>query len=83
MIPPEPPDILPCEFDPDVECVRVGSRAEDATAAPPSGGSKAEGGQPLCPEGYVPRRRGDRGYSLEGKRVHKTSPPVRNPNSET
>jgi hypothetical protein len=77
MTSPDHPDIIPCELDPDFECIRVGSQAADALASPPPGGSKEEASRRLCPDGYVPRRRRERGYRLEGKLV----PSEHNPGS--
>jgi hypothetical protein len=71
------PDVIPCERDPDFECVRLGSQAAGGAVATPPGESAASGGEPLCPEGYVPRHR-RRSYRLEGKVVRRDEPPTRN-----
>jgi hypothetical protein len=77
MTDPDPPDVLPCEADPDYECVRIGSQANvaDGPASPPPGGR--DPGPPLCPDGYVPRRRRDRNYTAEGKVIRPAAPPHR------
>jgi hypothetical protein len=82
----EPDDVLPSVLDPEVECVRIGSRAHlgdhlGAAAAPPPG-AEPEVDSGLCPPGYVPRRRRRRYDSAEGKRVVTGEPPTRNPRPE-
>ena len=72
----DPPDVIPCEADPDYECVRIGAQESRATiATPPPSGATAPGGPHLCPEGYAPRRR-RAPYDLKGKRI------VRRPSSQ-
>lgn len=72
-------DVIPCEADPDYECVRIGSQtADDSVATPPPAVAEAPGGRRLCPDGYVPRRR-RRPYDVQGKRVVRNEPPERNP----
>ena len=74
----ERPDVIPSEVDPDYDCVRLGSatHGEDVASPPPGGRDSSEA--PLCPEGYVPRRR-RRPYEAKGKRIISDEPPVRNP----
>jgi hypothetical protein len=74
------PDVIPSPVDPDYDCVRVGS----GTARPPGPTNDAApdpdpATTPLCPDGYVPRRRRPT-YRLEGKQIRTGEPPTRNPN---
>ena len=78
MSDPDLPDVLPCDADPDYECVRIGSQGLPRPASPPPGG-RADPGPALCPEGYVPRRRRNRTYTSDGKVIHRTWPPERRP----
>lgn len=70
------PAIIPSEVDPDVECVRID---DPGALAQPPGPPGAAGGQKLCPDGYLPRRRSRGEYRLEGKRIVTDAPPIRNP----
>ncbi len=72
-------DVIPCEADPDYECVRIGSQTTDGgMATPPPGVAETPDARRLCPDGYVPRRR-RRPYDVQGKRVVRNAPPERNP----
>ncbi|NEB00511.1 hypothetical protein [Streptomyces sp. SID13726] len=76
-----PPDVLPSTTDPDVECVRIGSREHTggaALAAPPPGGAPEPPSDSPCPPGYVPRRRRTP-HPTDGKHVLRPGPPERNP----
>jgi len=78
VTPGDPHDVIPCEADPDYECVRRGSQSPEGTiAAPPDESQNAPGATRLCPDGYVPRRR-RRPYKLEGKVVRRDQPPKHN-----
>jgi hypothetical protein len=78
MTPGDAGDVIPCEADPDYECVRLGSQSPASTVAtPPDETPDTPGGLRLCPEGYVPRRR-RRPYRLEGKVVRRDQPPTHN-----
>ncbi len=71
-------DVIPCERDPDFECVRLGSQAAEDTVATPPGDSADVAGEQLCPEGYVPRHR-RHSYRLEGKVARGERPATRRP----
>jgi hypothetical protein len=80
VTPPERPDVIPCEADPDYECVRIDSQTAGGVAHPPSDEPSVQPvRQPKCPDGYVPRRRRVREYRLEGKRIQPTATAERNP----
>lgn len=76
----KPADIFTSPVDPDYECIPIeGQTPNGKIAAPPPGGV-APGGQALCPEGYVPRRKKRSQYSLRGKTiVDSGKTPERNP----
>lgn len=66
----DPPDVIPCESNPDFECVRTASQTPTGgIATPPDPGTQADT-DALCPEGYVPRRR-RKPYRSEGKVIRK------------
>jgi hypothetical protein len=63
-------DIIPSPIDPDCECVRIGSRAADGSVvSPPPDGETTPAGLPLCPDGYLPRRKSSGAYTVQGKMV--------------
>jgi len=74
------PLVVPSAVDPDVECVRIDSQTPTGGIAQSPEPSEPDGssGPPLCPEGYVPRRR-RQPRTLDGKRVVTDSAPTRNP----
>jgi hypothetical protein len=79
-MPVESEDVIPSPVDPDFECVRiVGDAGSEGHAAPPSPSRDDPAAVPLCPDGYVPRRR-FRPNRFEGKLVKSDEPPERNPN---
>jgi hypothetical protein len=67
------PDVIPSPVDPDVECVRAGDLAE------PPGPDLRPSGEPLCPPGYVPRRKRREPYESHGKTIDTGRPAERNP----
>ncbi len=74
------PLIIPSPVDPDVECVRIDTQVPSGELAQPPGPSPTDGGDShLCPDGYVPRRRRRRDYTLNGKEIVTGTPPKRNP----
>lgn len=69
------PEVIPCDANPDYECVRIDTQTADGTVAtPPPGSDPARAEQPLCPDGYVPRRR-RRTQDVPGKRVMQKESP--------
>ncbi len=61
------PLIIPSPVDPDVECVRIDTQVPSGELAQPPGPSPTDGDDShLCPDGYVPRRRRRRDYTLNG-----------------
>jgi hypothetical protein len=79
------PPVIPSPVDPDVECVRVDTQVPTGELPPPPGPQPTGGNDSpsLCPEGYVPRRRRRRDYTLEGKAIITGTPPIRNPDDPT
>jgi hypothetical protein len=78
------PLIIPSPVDPDVECVRIDTQVPSGELAQPPGPSPTDGDDShLCPDGYVPRRRRRRDYTLKGKQIVTSTPPKRNPNDPT
>jgi hypothetical protein len=76
------PPVIPSPVDPEIECVRMDTQIPSDEIAPPAPTGSA--GLPrLCPDGYVPRRRPRRDYTLEGKKIITGTPPKRNPNDPT
>lgn len=71
--------VIPSPFDPDYECVPVGTCAD--SPSPPPGGQEESSAPRLCPEGFVPRRR-RREYDLEGKVIRTHRPAERNPEAQ-
>jgi|GEM_PF-3904151 len=69
----DPLDVIPCDADPMYDCVRVGSPAHTTQplASPPPDHEEGDGVEiaPLCPPGYVPRRRRRPRYELRGKEL--------------
>jgi hypothetical protein len=55
-----------------------GADGSATTSAPAPADGAGGGGRPLCPEGYVPRRRRE-DRVLDGKQVVTDKPPQRNP----
>jgi hypothetical protein len=75
------PAVIPSPVDPDIECVRVDPPGPTGEVASPPDASPAPDDEhpPLCPEGYVPRRRRRTDYRLDGKLLVGDEPPERNP----
>lgn len=65
--------MIPSPVDPEVECVRAEGLAE------PPEPEAGPAGEPLCPPGYVPRRRRREPYELHGKTIETGRPTERNP----
>jgi hypothetical protein len=82
-LPPDAPDVIPCEIDPAYECVRIGSQTASGQLATPPPSGEPDRERRLCPEGYVPRRR-RRQYQLAGKRIVNAGgePAKRNPGGD-
>jgi hypothetical protein len=76
-------DIIPSPVDPNYECIPIESQVADgAVASHPPGGNRSSG-RPICPDGYVPRRKTNRPrYKLNGKVIiDPDTVPERNPKS--
>jgi hypothetical protein len=69
------PEVVPSTIDPDCDCVLVDA---DVAASPPPAATVDEA-QPLCPPGYVPRRRRRADYELRGREVVSDHAPEENP----
>ncbi len=79
------PPVIPSPVDPDVECVRIDTQVPPGKLAQPPGSPPTgdDDSPRLCPDGYVPRRRRRRDYTLEGKEIVTGTPPKRNPDNPT
>ncbi len=79
------PPIIPSPVDPDIVCIRIDTQVPSGELAQPPGQAPTGGGdtRKLCPDGYVPRRRRRRDYTLEGKRIVTNARPKRNPDDPT
>lgn len=79
------PPVIPSPVDPEIECVRIDTQIpSDELAQPPGPPPTGSAGSPrLCPDGYVPRRRPRRDYTLEGKEIITGTPRKRNPDDST
>ncbi len=81
-----PPEVLPSAADEEYECVLVDPQAAMAppeAQEPPPGEPGAPHpvppARPLCPPGYVPRRKRQAPYHLHGKERVTEDPPEQNP----